>query len=121
MRRRHNQSGHSISGELILLTVVAVIGLIVSLQSLRTGVVTELADLGEALGNVSQTYSTSGVAGHHASDNGSLFLDRFDTCEAPFGGVQSGTNSRCVTVCVGGLAPVPPTQAEDAPPLPPSS
>lgn len=107
MRRRirNRQSGFIISTELMLIATVLVIGLVVGLQAVRTAVVTELADVGEAIGAVSQTYSYYGVTGHHASTNGSAWIDAPDTCDTT-DAAQSGLNSRCVVVCDGANAAV---------------
>jgi hypothetical protein len=99
MRKIRNQKGFIVSTELMLIATILVIGLVVGLQAVRTAVVTELADVGGAIGTVSQTYSFSGASGHHASSNGSAFQDQEDTCDDVTGFTQTGLSSRCVSIC----------------------
>ncbi len=93
------QRGFVVSSERLLAGVLLVLGLLVGLQAVRVAVVTELADLGAAIGSLSQTYSFSGVTGHHASTNGSLWQDQLDTCDNVGATQPGGTASRCVSVC----------------------
>jgi len=53
----HDEQGFVNSAELILIAVLAVIGLIVGLATLRDGVTQELADTGAAIGQVNQSYA----------------------------------------------------------------
>jgi len=109
MRRNRNQRGFIVSTELMLIATILVIGLVVGLQAVRVSVVTELADVGAAIGAVTQTYSYSGATGHHASVNGSSYTDALDTCDD--GSVQpGGANSRCVSICAVAAVPeqIPP-------------
>ena len=99
MRIRKKQGGFIVSAELMLIATILVIGLVVGLQAVRVAVVTELADVGDAIGTISQTYAYSGVAGHHASSNGSFFEDEKDTCDLAVGSQQNSLTSRCVRVC----------------------
>ena len=93
-----DKKGFVVTTELMLVATILVIGLIVGLQGARVAIVTEMADVGEAIGEVSQTYQYSGVQGHHASTNGSAWSDTADTCELGIA-AQSGINSQCVLVC----------------------
>ena len=113
-RIRNREGGFIVSTELMLIATILVIGLVVGLQAVRTSVVTELADVGEAIGAVSQTYLINGVTGHHASSNGSTWQDLSDTCDTT-DAVQSGTNSRCVVICDAANSPAP--DGENAAPL----
>jgi hypothetical protein len=116
-RRNRNQKGFIVSTELMLIATILVIGLIVGLQAVRVSVVTELADVGGAIASVAQTYSWSGVAGHHASTNGSIYTDSLDTCDDAVA-QPAGANSRCVRIC-GADAGTTPT-VETAAPIPQS-
>ena len=104
-RSNRRQHGFVISAEVILVATILVLGMIVGLTSLRDGIVTELADVGEAIGAISQTYLFNGVTGHHASSNGSTWNDLEDTCDTS-DNTQSGTNSRCVVICDAANTPV---------------
>jgi hypothetical protein len=102
MRKSRNQKGFIVSTELMLIVTILVIGLIVGLSAIRTAVVTELADVADAIGSVSQTYSFSGVQGHHAVTSGSEWVDGADTCDE--NGInnsvsQQGSASHCVSIC----------------------
>jgi hypothetical protein len=118
MKRKQNQKGFIVSTELMLIATILVIGLIVGLQAVRVSVVTELADVGGAIASVAQTYSFTGVSGHHASTNGSIYTDATDTCDDGTAQPSSG-NSRCVQICgpTAGTAP----GGEAAGPIPQSS
>ncbi len=104
-RSNRKQQGFVISAEIILVATIMVLGMIVGLSSVRDGIVTELADVGEAIGAISQTYLFNGVTGHHASSNGSTWVDLEDTCDTSDND-QSGTNSRCVVICDAANTPV---------------
>ncbi len=97
-QKNRRQRGFIVSAEIMLIATILVLGMIVGLQGLRVSVVTELTDVGEAIGAVSQTYLFNGVTGHHASTNGSTWNDLSDTCDTA-DDTQSGTNSRCVVIC----------------------
>jgi len=96
--------GAIVSAEIMLVTSILVLGVIVGLKSLRDSVVTELADVAQALANVDQSSFYSGTAGHHASTGGLLFSDLPDFCDTNPGlvGVQE---SKCVTICSSLLHP----------------
>ena len=93
-----DEGGAVLSAELVMIGSICVIGLTVGLAALRDGVVSELADLGQAIGSLNQSYSFGGAIGHHAIQPGSLFTDNLDqcddTCEDP-----DGMNARCVELC----------------------
>jgi hypothetical protein len=58
-----------------------------------------LADVAQALANVSQSYSYSAVSGHHAFTGGGSFTDAADFCDAGPHGIDCETNSKCVLIC----------------------
>ena len=99
LKRLWNEEvGAIVSAEIMLVASILVIGMIVGLKSVRDSVVTELADVAQALGNVNQSYSYSGTAGHHGYTAGGAFTDNSDFCdtaEASF----VGQSSKCVTIC----------------------
>ena len=94
-------AGAIVSAEIMLVATVLVIGVIVGLKSVRDSVVTELADVAQALSNVSQTYSYSATSGHHAFTGGGSFSDKEDFCDTL--AASDLGNSKCVEIC-GSLA-----------------
>lgn len=77
----NDEAGFVVSSELVLISTIAVIGLIAGLSTLRDGVVQELADVSSAIGNISQSYNYRGVIGHSGASNGSALTDSTDFCE----------------------------------------
>lgn len=111
------QQGAIISAEIVLVASILVLGVVVGLASLRDSVVTELADVGQAIGNLDQSFSFSGVMGHHVFTGGGFFFDTFDFCDTPFafgwnngmGGCNGFGNfqqSKCVMICTAPLHPL---------------
>ena len=98
----NDEAGAVVSAEIMLVATILVIGMIVGLKSVRDAVLTELADVGQAISQVDQSYSYSGVDGHAAATTGSMFQDLVDFCDT---GLDEDTdaegpeNSRCVAVC----------------------
>ncbi len=93
----NEQDGAIISAEFILVATIMVLGVIVGLKSVRDSVVSELADVAQAIANIDQSYSYSAVTGHAASTGGAVFQDLSDFCDTnayPY----SGQESKCVTV-----------------------
>ena len=90
--------GAIVSAEIMLVATILVIGVIVGLKSVRDSVVTELADVAQALANVSQSYSFSPTSGHHAYTGGGLFTDGADFCDTAAATNDAG-NSKCVAIC----------------------
>jgi hypothetical protein len=101
----NDEAGAIISAELVLVLTIAVIAMVVGLTSVRDSVVTELADVAQAIANVDQSYTYYGVAGHSSAAAGSGFADALDFCDS--GASFNGSNSKCVTV--GGSATAAPT------------
>lgn len=90
--------GAIVSAEIMLVASILVIGVIVGLKSVRDSVVTELADLAQALANVDQSYSYSGTCGHHAFTAGGFFNDQADFCDTNDPNFR-GQASKCVEIC----------------------
>ncbi|MBL9081288.1 MAG: hypothetical protein JNK76_05750 [Planctomycetales bacterium] len=95
------EAGAIVSAEVMLIASILVIGVIVGLAAVRDSVVTELADVAQALANVNQSYSYSGVTGHHALSGGGAFNDAADFCDNAWSNGDWG-NSKCVRICSGG-------------------
>ena len=96
------EEGFVVSSELILIATMLVIGMLAGLDTIRDQVVQELADVGDAISEINQSYSFSGVTAHSASTAGTAFNDLNDYCEAAAGGAngdQSSTNEpQCVEI-----------------------
>lgn len=90
-----DESGAIVSTEIVLVITILGIGMVVGLAAVRNSVVTELADVAQAVANVDQSYSYSGVTGHAASSAGSAYTDAPDFCDQQ--GQGEGT-SKCVAV-----------------------
>jgi hypothetical protein len=95
----NEEAGFLISAEIVLVATILVIGVIVGLSSVRESVVTELADLAQAIANLNQTYSFGGVEGHCGFTGGSSFIDMLDFCDTKDQNF-TGQQSKCVQVCV---------------------
>lgn len=82
MKRLWNdEAGFVVSAELILIATIAVLGLIVALDTVRNAVTSELADVSGAIQNVNQSYVIQDVVGHSSSVAGSDFIDQLDFCD----------------------------------------
>jgi hypothetical protein len=93
----NEDAGAIVSAEIMLVGSILVLGVIVGLKSVRDSVVTELADVAQAIANVNQSYCFSGVTGHGAHSGGGQFNDSSDFCDSnsyPYGGQES----KCVNV-----------------------
>lgn len=77
----NDDAGFIVSIELILLSTIAVIGLIAGMTAVRDAVVSELSDVAGAVQDLNQCYSFFGVVGHAASTCGSDFVDATDFCD----------------------------------------
>ena len=91
----NDEAGFIVSAELVLVATILVIGMITGLTSVRDAVITELADVGGAIGAINQSYNFGGASAHCATTAGSTFTDFRDFCDGG-DGVQ---NSRCLSVC----------------------
>jgi Flp pilus assembly pilin Flp len=97
------EAGAIISAEIVLVASILVIGVISGLKSLRDSVVTELADVAQAIANINQSYSFSGASGHHSFSPGSVFVDQTDFCDTA-GNLSDAGNSKCVSICTNAAA-----------------
>ena len=96
--------GAIVSAEVMLVATILVIGAIVGLKSVRDSVVTELADVAQAIGNVNQSYSYSGASGHHTFSAGAAFTDNNDFCDTA--ALNCEQQSKCVVICTSVQNPV---------------
>jgi Flp pilus assembly pilin Flp len=98
----NDEVGAIVSAEIVLVLTILVIGMITGLTSLRDGVIEELADVGQAIGNLNQSYVISGATAHSSATAGSAFRDAPDFCD---GDTPGGTNSRCLVLSLVGPLP----------------
>ncbi len=96
----NDEAGAVLSAELVMVATILVIGMTVGLSAVRNSVVTELADLGQAISEIDQSYTYSSVTGHHSASAGSRFRDSQDFCDRGRESMDNH-NSKCVVVCGG--------------------
>ena len=92
----HDEAGFIVSAELVLVATILVIGMVVGLSEVQHAVVQELNDVGDAIGNLNQSYCFSGFSkksmyggGIKAYTRGSIFRDTLDECD----------NNQCAIAC----------------------
>jgi len=98
------ETGAIVSAEIMLIRSILVLGVVVGLKSVRDSVVTELADVAQALANVDQSIFYSATSGHHASTGGAYFNDLPDFCDTA-DATAAGQQSKCVVICASALHP----------------
>ena len=105
LRLWRDEAGFVVSTELILIATILVIGLITGLVTIRDAVVTELADVADAISEIDQSYSYGAITAHCAATAGTEFTDNADFCELP--GQENDQNpaggAQCVALCVDDL------------------
>jgi Flp pilus assembly pilin Flp len=96
----NDEAGFIVSAELVLVATILVIGMITGLTSVRDAVITELADVGGAIGAINQSYTYGGASAHCSTTAGSQFTDFLDFCDANT--TVGESNSRCLSICGAG-------------------
>ena len=98
-----DEHGFIVSSELIFVATLLVIGMVTGLTTVRDQVLGELGDVADAVSEVDQSYSISGVTAHAASTAGGNFADQNDFCEGDgTGNDQSATNlPQCLNIVAG--------------------
>lgn len=82
-----DQSGFIVSAELVLIATLLVVGLVVGLSEIQHAVVSELNDVGDAIGALNQSFLYSGMSakkgsgGYKSYARGSVFWDEQDDCD----------------------------------------
>ncbi len=77
----NDEAGFIISAELVLVSTIAVLGMIVGLSEVALNVNNELEDVGSAFGAINQTYNLQGIKGHQGYISGTSFRDNIDHCD----------------------------------------
>ncbi len=80
----NDEAGFIVSAELVLISTIAVLGLVVGLSEVSLNINNELEDVGSAFAAMKQTYHVSGTCGHKGSTSGTCFEDRCDFCDAQY-------------------------------------
>ena len=90
----NDERGVAMSTELILITVLLVIGAIVGLSTFRDQLVQEFGDAALAVSSLNQSYSFSGATVGGFPVAGSIFTDTADDCDGldPVGGEPACIN-----------------------------
>ena len=99
-----DESGSVNSSELVLIMTLLVIGALVGTKSFRDGLVSEFADMAQAVANLDQSYSFSALtitlpSGGTLTTAGSFFTDGPDFCDTTADGDAGSSGSKCVNVC----------------------
>lgn len=85
-----DENGFIVSAELVLIATILVIGLVVGLSEVQHAIVSELNDVGEAIGELNQSYCFSGFSAQKKNHgggfcgayiSGSSFMDHADDCD----------------------------------------
>jgi Flp pilus assembly pilin Flp len=97
-----DEAGFVVSTELVLIATILVIGMITGLVTVRDAVVTELADVADAISEVDQSYSYGAITAHCAETAGTKFTDNSDFCELPAqeNDQDPAGGAQCVDLCV---------------------
>ena len=110
----NDEAGFIVSAELVLVATILVIGMIVGLVTVRNQVVQELVDIGQAIGNISQTYAYGGINKVNvAMTDGSSYNDVVDFCQQP-GAQANFAPAGGITLQVGLAGVIPANQERGA-------
>lgn len=110
---RHDENGFVVSAELVLIATLLVIGLVVGMSEVQHAVVSEMHDVGTAIGRLNQSYYYGGFLGRKyyggfgggsggigfggglkAYTPGSAFFDAADACDG---------EGSCAIACAGAV------------------
>ncbi len=80
----NDEAGFIVSAELVLISTIAVLGMIVGLSEVSLNVNNELEDVGSAFASVKQDFRIHCTNGHKASMAGSSFHDCPDFCDGQY-------------------------------------
>jgi hypothetical protein len=83
-RLYQDEAGFIVSAELVLVSTIAVLGLIVGLSEVSLNINNELEDVGSAFSSLQQTYHLDGTCGHRGHMTGSCFKDKSDFCDRQY-------------------------------------
>ncbi len=90
----NDENGFVVSAELVLITTIAVLGLVVGLSEVSHSINNELEDVASAFGSLNQSYSQSGLKSRgKAFKAGSGFSDEADLCDNEYSIITVGAQS----------------------------
>ena len=79
----NDENGFLISAELILISTIAVVGIVVGLSEVSASVNNELEDVASAIGSLNKSFYVSGKhSDGKGCTDGSSFEDEYDTCDS---------------------------------------
>jgi hypothetical protein len=78
-----DEAGFIVSAELVLISTIAVLGIVVGLSEVAVNLNNELEDVGSAFGALNQSFCVNGVSGHQGNAQGTCFQDSQDFCDHP--------------------------------------
>lgn len=76
----NDEAGFIVSAELVLVSTIAVLGMIVGLSEVALNVNNELEDVGSAFNSMQQSFCVDGFQGHKGQTEMSHYQDSFDFC-----------------------------------------
>ena len=77
---KNDEAGFIVSAELVLVSTIAVLGLVVGLSEVSLNINNELEDVGSAFSCVNQDFCFTQNDGHGGYRSGSSFYDTADFC-----------------------------------------
>jgi Flp pilus assembly pilin Flp len=95
----NDDRGALIATEWVFVSTIMVIGVVAGLKSVQQAVVTEMEDLANAVGSLSQSYTFSGTSGCAASTTGSRFADTVHTVNLTSNAQEFNTAAGAASVC----------------------
>ncbi|MHC4876110.1 MAG: branched-chain amino acid aminotransferase [Planctomycetota bacterium] len=86
-----DENGFVVSAELVLISTIAILGLVVGLTEVSHAVNNELEDVASAFGSMNQSFYAKGLhSDGKACTAGSRFHDEVDLCDSQYDIVGSG-------------------------------
>jgi len=80
----NDEAGFIVSAELVLISTIAVLGLVVGLSEVSLNVNNELEDVGSAFASMRQSYQVHCTSGHGGQVFGSSYWDQAEYCDGQF-------------------------------------
>ena len=80
----NDEAGFIVSAELVLISTIAVLGMVVGLSEVAFNINQELEDVGSAFGSINQGYHYNGTSGHKGGFAGSCFDDGRDCGDSSY-------------------------------------
>jgi len=95
----NDDRGALIATEWVFVSTIMVIGVVAGLKSVQQAVVSELDDMANAIGSLSQSYTFSGTSGCAASTSGSRFSDNIHRVTATTNDPSFNSSASASSVC----------------------